>query len=97
MNQDEDDEVYFSTYFIKPGRHDWIVRFTQSFLDRDTDLDKGNGMLMPAIMGKISLQGLSALGASKAFQNDVFRKKKAWEGEVYVHDFISGHRMEDLP
>jgi len=61
MDNDEerhDQENWFYCSFVKPGRHDYIVRKSWINPDRDPDLDE-KGITMPTILGKLNLKNLS--------------------------------------
>lgn len=49
-------DTYFYANFCKPGRHDYVVRYTHSDLERDTEMDKGkNARVMPMVLGKVAM------------------------------------------
>jgi hypothetical protein len=55
-NDDElyDQDTWFYCSFVKPGRHDYVVRYTWINPDRDPELDE-KGVTMPTILGKLNL------------------------------------------
>jgi hypothetical protein len=92
-NDDElyDQDTWFYCSFVKPGRHDYVVRYTWINPDRDPVLDE-KGVTMPTILGKLNLPNLSQKTSSLIEQ-----KRKAWNKELYLHEFIGGFRAEDVP
>lgn len=67
------------------------MRYTYSDVDRDSDLDT-RGVTMPTILNKLAMKNLS-----QTYSNQIERKKKMWNKDMYVHEFISGYRTEDIP
>ena len=92
-NDDEnyDQETWFYCSFVKPGRHDYIIRYTWINPDRDHVLDE-KGVTMPTILGKLSLKNLS-----QKTSNTIEQKRKMWHKDMYLHEFIGGYRTEDVP
>jgi hypothetical protein len=48
------EEVFFHCAFVKPGRHDYVVRFTHMEFNRDEEVDE-KGITMNTITGKLNL------------------------------------------
>ena len=87
---DVTEEIFFHCAFIKPGRHDYVVRFTHHEFDRDTEVDE-KGITMNTIEGKLNLN------LSGRFQRQIDRKKNLKQREIYIHEFIASFRQEELP
>lgn len=76
MDNDDEMEPSFYATFVKPGLHDYVVRFTHSDLERDYELDAAKAAItMPTVLGKKTM----AKGLSQNLTNAIFRKKKMWD------------------
>lgn len=51
-------EIYFYCSFVKPGRHDYVVRYTHHEPDRN-DAEDAKGFKIPILKGKLTLNNLS--------------------------------------
>lgn len=89
-----DIEPYFYCSFVKPGLHDYVVRYTNIDVERDEELDSPTkGIVMPVVLGKIAM----SMNYSKSLKKEILQKKKEFNSDMYVHEFIAGHRTEDIP
>lgn len=48
---------------------------------------------MPVILGKLSM----GMNFSKSLKTNILQKKREFNTDMYVHEFIAGHRTEEIP